>query len=134
MIKNLENKILFAISELEKEKKSVTVRNIAINLNMNNSLRSIYLKLKKMWINLKEKCYIDIVENRIELKQTNKYYELIEDLIITKNRNWEDEFLNELYMIIHIANWTCENKHEEWKKYINTKYKLWQDVILANKK
>jgi len=64
----------------------------------------------------------------------NKYTELIEELIIQKNQDEKDEFLNELYIIIHLANWTCKNNHENRKEYINTKYKLWQNVIPANKK
>jgi hypothetical protein len=51
-----------------------------------------------------------------------KYLELLEELIVTHNRNEEDKFLNDLYMIIHIARWECENKHEDWQDYINNKY------------
>ncbi len=52
----------------------------------------------------------------------NKYTELIEELIVNKNRNEKDEFLNDLYVIIHLANWRCENKHEDWVKMIDRKY------------
>lgn len=51
-----------------------------------------------------------------------KYYELLEELIMLSNQDEKDEFLNELYMIIHIANWRCENKHLDWKKQIDDKY------------
>lgn len=53
-----------------------------------------------------------------------KYYKLIEELLILNNQDETNEFLNDLYIIIHIANWDCEIKHKDWKKQIDKKYKL----------
>ena len=58
-----------------------------------------------------------------------KYYELIEELLILNNQDEKDEFLNELYIIIHLANCDCKNPHTDWKKRIDEKYK----DLLTNK-
>ena len=43
-----------------------------------------------------------------------RYLELAENMVILVNQDEKDEFLNQLYMVLHLANWTCECKHENW--------------------
>jgi len=45
----------------------------------------------------------------------NKYLQLAECMVMLHNEEEKDEFLNKLYMVLHLANWTCENTHEDWK-------------------
>lgn len=47
-----------------------------------------------------------------------RYLELAENMVMLVNQDEKDEFLTKLYMVLHIANWTCENKHEDWKEEI----------------
>ena len=51
-----------------------------------------------------------------------KYLELIEELLMNNNPDEKDEFLNDLYKIIHIARSECKNPHTDWQEYINNKY------------
>ena len=56
----------------------------------------------------------------------NKYTQLAERMVLLANDNEEDKFLTQLYMVLHIANWTCENKHENWVKEIDTLFDIYK--------
>ena len=47
-----------------------------------------------------------------------KYLELLEEMIVTHNRNEKDEFLNKLYIVCHLANWNCKNPHNDWEREV----------------
>ena len=47
-----------------------------------------------------------------------RYLELAENMVLLVNDDEKDEFLTKLYMVLHLANWNCNNTHEDWKTEI----------------
>ena len=52
-----------------------------------------------------------------------KYLQLLEELIIIHNQDEKDKLLNDLYIIIHLARWECDNPHLDWQEYTDKKFK-----------
>ena len=52
-----------------------------------------------------------------------RYLELAENMVMLANEDEKDEFLNSLYIVLHLANWTCKNPHESWQEEIEPLFK-----------
>lgn len=57
-----------------------------------------------------------------------KYVQLAESMVIIQNEQEKDPFLNKLYMVLHLANWDCENIHEEWKKEVEELFSIYNNI------
>lgn len=55
-----------------------------------------------------------------------RYLDLAENLVMLHNDDEKDEFLTLIYKILHLANWDCQNPHENWQKDIEPLFeKVW---------
>lgn len=63
----------------------------------------------------------------------DKYLDLLENLLINQNPDDKDEFLTELYIIVHLARWVCNNPHKDWVDKIQNKYfKTYKSIDESN--
>lgn len=55
-----------------------------------------------------------------------RYLKLAEEMVILNNQDEKDPFLTNLYMVLHLANWDCENSHEDWKEEVEELFSLYK--------
>jgi len=60
-----------------------------------------------------------------------EYMELIESITCCNGYEKDEvkaKLFDDIYMIAHIANWRCKNKHPDWVEYVEELKKEYKDI------